>query len=110
VTFVQTDLLRILEHTLPARFGGTSTDYQILEIEGADAITRLLLVISPRIGAVDEDAARRVFLGELGKDGLSTAIWQRLDTVRVERRWPEATRAGKILPFHLLRPSANGPR
>ena len=103
VTFVQTDLLHILEHTLPARFGGTSTDYQILEIEGADGITRLLLVISPRLGAVDEEGARRVLLDELGKDGLSSDIWQRLDTVRVERRWPEATRAGKILPFHLVR-------
>lgn len=103
VTFVQTDLLNILEHTLPARFGGTSTDYQILETEGADGITRLLLVISPRIGAVDEESARRLLLGELGKDGMAADIWQRLNTVRVQRRWPEATRAGKILPFHLVR-------
>jgi hypothetical protein len=106
VTFVQTDLLRVLEHTLPAQFGGTSTDYQILETEGADGITRLLLVISPRIGPVDEEGARRVFLNELGRDGLptdSSALWRRLDTVRVQRRWPEATRAGKILPFHLVR-------
>jgi hypothetical protein len=110
VTFVQTDLLRILEHTLPARFGGTSTDYQILEVEGSDAITRLLLVISPRIGAIDEEHARRVFLDELGQDGLSAAIWQRLDTVQVRRQWPEPTRAGKILPFHLLRATGSGPR
>jgi hypothetical protein len=103
VTFVQTDLLEILEHTLPARFGGTSTDYQLLEIEGADGITRLLLVISPRIGAIDEEGARRVLLDGLGKNGLSADIWQRLDTVQVQRRWPEATRAGKILPFHLIR-------
>jgi len=103
VTFVQTDLLHILEHILPARFGGTSTDYQMLEVEGADGITHLLLVISPRIGPVDEESARRLLLGELGKDGLSAEIWQRLDTVQVQRRWPEATRAGKILPFHLVR-------
>ena len=103
VTFVQTDLLHILEQTLPARFGGTSTDYQILETEGADGITHLLLVISPRIGPVDEERARGVLLDELGKDGLSAAIWRRLDTVRVSRQWPEPTRAGKILPFHLVR-------
>src|SRR3990170_1794038 len=44
MTFVQTDLLRLLEEVLPARFGGTSTDYQVLELEDEQGILRLLLI------------------------------------------------------------------
>ena len=43
MTFVQTDLLRVLEDVLPARFGGTGTDYQVLE-EEEDGILRLILI------------------------------------------------------------------
>jgi len=107
MTFVQTDLLRVLEEVLPGRFGGTSADYQVLEEEGDHGILRLLLIVSPKIGPVDADRVRHAFLEELGRDGgfvrLSAQVWQRAGTVQVKRQWPVATKAGKVLPFHVIK-------
>jgi hypothetical protein len=106
MTFVQTDLLRVLEEVLPARFGGSGSDYQIIE-EERDGILGLSLVISPRVGAVDEAQAAGVFLQELGREGglegMGAEVWRRANTVTVQRRWPLATKAGKILPFQIER-------
>jgi hypothetical protein len=108
MTFVQTDLLRVLEEVLPVRFGGTAADYQVVE-EEEQGILRLFLIISPRVEALDENGARRVFLEELEKEGgfatVGARIWQRADTVSVRRQWPLATKAGKILPFQLVKRS-----
>jgi len=107
MTFVQTDLLRILEDVLPIRYGGTATDYQVLEEEGTDGILRLLLIVSPKVGAIDEGTVCHTFLEELGRNGgyapLAAGIWRRAETVQVRRQWPVATKAGKILPFHLVK-------
>ncbi|MBI3998790.1 MAG: hypothetical protein HY355_07120 [Armatimonadetes bacterium] len=106
MTFVQTDLLRVLEEVLPARFGGTAADYQVLE-EEENGILRLSLIISPRVGAVDEQVARDAFLEALEQNGgferLAAGVWRRAETVVVRRQWPAATKAGKILPFQLAR-------
>jgi hypothetical protein len=107
MTFVQTDLLRVLEEVLPAHFGGTSADYQVLEEEGEHGILRLLLIVSPKIGPVDANRIRHTFLEELGRDGgfarLSAEVWRRAGTVQVKRQWPVPTKAGKILPFHIIK-------
>jgi hypothetical protein len=107
MTFVQTDLLRVLEEVLPAQFGGTSADFQVLEEEGEHGILRLSLIVSPKIGPVDAERVRQAFLEELGRDGgfarLSAQVWQRAGTVQVKRQWPVATKAGKILPFHVVK-------
>ncbi|MDR7418066.1 MAG: hypothetical protein QN178_04050 [Armatimonadota bacterium] len=104
MTFVQTDLLRVLEEVLPARFGGTGADYQVLE-EEENGILKLSLIISPRLGEIDEDRARETFLEELGQEGglekMGAEFWRRARTVSVRRQWPKSTRAGKILPFQL---------
>jgi hypothetical protein len=104
---VQTDLLRVLEEVLPAHFGGTSADYQVLEEEGEHGILRLLLIVSPKIGPVDANRIRHTFLEELGRDGgfarLSAEVWRRAGTVQVKRQWPVPTKAGKILPFHIIK-------
>ena len=57
-TFVHTDLLRVLEEVLPARFGGAGDDYQVVETEQAEGILRLELAVSPRVGAVDPEQDR----------------------------------------------------
>ena len=66
----------------------------------------MTLIASPLIGALDEDALRRTFLDELGKDGWSERLmagaWERADAVVVRRVHPLPTKAGKILPFHLV--------
>jgi hypothetical protein len=106
MTFVQTDLLRVLEEVLPSRFGGTGADYQVLERE-EHGISRLSLIISPRLGDLDVDRARDIFLEELGRGGglerMSAEFWRRANTVTVEREWPKATGAGKILPFQIAK-------
>jgi hypothetical protein len=107
MAFVQTDLAPILEQALPTRFGGTAADYQLVEEEGEHGIPRLLLLVSPEVGPIDHEQVRESFLEQLGgQDGLdrlSAATWQRAGTVEVRRERPLATRAGKILPFHLVR-------
>src|SRR5262249_44513834 len=40
MTFLDTDVIRVLEEVLPARFGGGPTDYQLVEEDGADGQPR----------------------------------------------------------------------
>ena len=107
MTFVRSNLTQIVESVLPARFGGTAIDYQVLEEERLGGLPRLVLRVSPTVGAVDEDAVRAAFLGALAQEGAleryMVAFWTRANTIKVERALPLVTPAGKILPFHLLR-------
>jgi len=107
MSFVQTDLLHILEKILPAAFGGTSADYQVLEEEREDGILQLSLIVSPGVGTVDEAEVCRVFLEALEEEGgfsrVGAGIWRRAETVKVKREWPMATQVGKILPFHITK-------
>jgi hypothetical protein len=105
LTFVGTDLVKVIEDILPARFGGAPTDYQLVEAEDASGFTRLFLVISPTLGEVDESAARETLLDALATKGpagrLSSAFWRNSDTIRIRRAYPAVTSVGKILPFHV---------
>jgi hypothetical protein len=109
MTFSGTDVIRILEQILPARFGGLPTDYQLVEQEDATGHPRVRLLVNPRVGP-DVDIARvaEVFLSALG-DGLVTnrlmeQMWRESNLLTVERQVPYSTRSGKVLHFHLLRP------
>jgi hypothetical protein len=106
--FVGSDLLRLLEEVLPARFGGTATDYQLVEDEGADGLARVSLVVSPRVGAIDEGRLVATALEGLGAAAGGAAvemagIWRAARTLGVVRREPYTTSAAKILPLHLAR-------
>lgn len=105
MTFAQTNLLRVLEEVLPSRFGGAPTDYQVLEAE-EQGIARLFLLVSPRIGALSAAAVRDVFFESLRREGgaaqTSVDTWRRAGAVEVRREEPRRTRAGKILPLHLV--------
>ncbi|MEW6752094.1 MAG: hypothetical protein AB1505_14105 [Candidatus Latescibacterota bacterium] len=111
VTFVDTDLVDILENALPARFGGQSTDFQLLEEEDQRGLTRLKLLVSPRLGQVDESEVASTFV-ELLKAGREareswadsgSQMWSQARTIRVQRDFPVPTRSGKILPFDVAR-------
>jgi hypothetical protein len=69
----------------------------------------LLLLVSPRLDGVDDDQIRQAFLEELsrgsGPHRQGVRMWQRAGTVEVKREYPVATKAGKILPFHLAQQS-----
>jgi phenylacetate-coenzyme A ligase PaaK-like adenylate-forming protein len=104
VTVLGTDFLRILEEVLPREFGGRSIDYQLLEAEDADHLTRLYLVVSPAVGPIDEARMQARFMEELRDPrrdrSLMPPLWRQAETLRVVRRDPVPTARGKLLPFH----------
>ena len=109
VTFIDTDLVRIIEKELPEAFGGRSTDYQLVEEEDAGGINHLHLLVSPRVGDVNEQAIVEKFMVLLrrGEDSPESwaqsgvEMWRQSGMVRVKRGDPVTTRSGKILPFFL---------
>ena len=105
MTFVGTDILRIIEEVLPAQFGGASTDYQMVEEEDERGYTSLSLSVSPEVGAIDEDELIKTVLTELSKGNdtqrMMTQIWSQARMLRVKRQRPPITAAGKLLPLHI---------
>lgn len=111
VTFVRSNVLPIIEEVLPARFGGTAVDYQLCEEEGPDSTTRMVLRVSPSVGDVDEAALKATLLEHLAVGGLvdrhHAELLRLAGSVAVERRPPQPTPAGKVLPLQLLRQRAS---
>jgi hypothetical protein len=104
VSVARSAIVRVIEHELPSRFGGSSVDYQLVERHDANALTRLILSIDPSVGQVDEALVREQLLGFLRGgdivDRYSASLWERADSIVVERARPRATAAGKVLPFY----------
>jgi hypothetical protein len=98
------EVVTLLEQTLPDRFGGAATDYQLVE-EVDEVLPTLSLVVSPRVGPVDEPGLLEVVLAALARRGPGgqdvSDIWRRAGTLRVVRAEPRSTPAGKILPVHV---------
>ncbi len=111
MTFLDTDVIRILEEVLPTRFGGGIMDYQLVEEDGPGGHPRLRLLVHPRVGAVDPDRVVDAFLVAVGNgaaaERLMGAVWRDAGFLRVERRAPIATSGGKILHLHAPRPSGS---
>ncbi|MGH7892024.1 MAG: hypothetical protein ACREN0_07120, partial [Thermodesulfobacteriota bacterium] len=109
VTFLGTELLRLIEEVLPKRFGGHPTDYQLAE-EEEGGIPKVDIVVSPRVGVVDENAVVTAMLQALraypGGDVMSEQ-WEQGRTLRVVRREPYTTASAKILPLHILKTNVN---
>ena len=108
MTFLDTDLIRVLEEVLPARFGGAPTDYQLVEEEAAEGQPRVRLLVHPRIGAVDAPALIETFLsaigGGTGSEHVMALLWRDSKFLRVERRAPLAGPSGKIQHLHAEKP------
>jgi len=105
VTFIGTEIIPVLEEVLPARFGGTPTDYQLAEIEQADGEPIVELIVHPRLGKLDESAIAEQFMESLGQGSPAVNIafdrWRDAGTLRVVRREPRMTKAGKINYLHV---------
>jgi len=98
------DLLRILEEMLPARFGGSPVDYQLVEREGPHQ-TEIELRVHPRIPGLSEQLVRDFFLGQiraLWGGSLTRREWTHTAGFRVVFAEPLTTLTGKVLPLHLL--------
>jgi len=104
MSFVGSDLIRIFEEILPHEFGGSSIDYQLLEEESTNGLTRLSILVSPQIGKVNEKDLVERFLTEIGKEkqGVCAEIWSQGNTIQVRRAHPIPTKRGKIFPFYIM--------
>ncbi len=105
VTLVGSEMVQVIEEVLPARFGGSPLDYQLMEEEDEHGFTRLTLLISPRVQLADETAAQNVVLEALLKHNVAANVarttWQEAGTLRVQRREPVWTKRGKLLPLYV---------
>ncbi|HWO41511.1 MAG TPA: hypothetical protein VNO43_06875 [Candidatus Eisenbacteria bacterium] len=106
MTFFAGDLARIVEEVLPSKFGGSPLDYQAIEEEGRNGLSHLAILVSPRLGEIDEFSLVNTVLMELksaqGSSGrMMAAIWEEAGTVRVRRQDPHPTKGGKVFPFQV---------
>jgi hypothetical protein len=105
VTLVGNQMVQILESVLPARFGGSPLDYQLLEEEDENHLTRLFLIVSPRVEIRDEQTVIDVLHDALDKTsaaaGLASAVWRQAGSIRVRRVEPVWTSRGKLMPLHI---------
>ena len=120
VTLVGSEMVRILEEVLPAHFGGSPLDYQLLEEEDKTGLTRLHLLIAPTVEIRDEQAVIATVFAALHQSSVGAdsarAIWRQAQILRIQRRHPIWTSRGKLMPLHLASGSksrlseANQPR
>ena len=106
MTFHDADVIRILEEVLPGRFGGSPTDYQLVEGESDDGHSLVALRVHPKIGNVDSGDVRETFLSALGATSganrVMSEVWRGAGFPEVERTAPHVTFTGKVLHFHRL--------
>jgi hypothetical protein len=107
VTLIGSEMIRILEEVLPARFGGTPMDYQLLEEEDEQHLTRLFLLVSPRVDITDEqrvvETVHDALRNSSAAAGVASVMWKQGETIRVRRAEPVWTARGKLMPLHLER-------
>jgi hypothetical protein len=111
MTFLDIDVIQVLERALPARFGGGPADYQLVEEEDGDGRPSLRLLVHPAVGPLDSNAVADAFLAAVGAgSGAYRAMelqWRQSGLLRVERRAPISTASGKIQHLHQVRPSTS---
>jgi len=107
MTYVVDSLARLAEDILPARFGGTAGDYQFLEEEEEEGLTRLVVLVRPGIEA-EEDLLRETVLEALREAAPivtpMTDLLERASAITVRREHPRMTPSGKILPLRIRKP------
>jgi hypothetical protein len=104
MTIINSDFVRILEEVLPAKYGGSAADYQLLEEEDNEGRTHLNLIISPGVGTLDNDAVLETILNELrrvsGGGRLAAGIWGQEKTLAIKRMSP-ISNSGKVMTLQL---------
>jgi hypothetical protein len=112
MSFLDADVIPVLEEVLPARFGGGPADYQLVEAEGEGGEPCLRLLVSPRVGDVELHAVAEAFLAAMsfgsGVERVMGLMWRQARLLRVERRSPLAAASGKILHLHVADGSRPG--
>lgn len=105
VTLVGSEMVHILEEVLPARFGGGPFDFQLLEEEDEHGLSRLSLLVSPRLSIDHEDLIVSTVLEALGRSSpsgdIARAFWKQTGTFQVKRVEPVWTGRGKFLSIRV---------
>ena len=105
VTLVGSEMVRILEEDLPARFGGGPLDYQLLEEEDDDGFTRLSLLVHPRLDIGDNsrvvDHLLKCMKMSSAMADSASVYWKQAHAVRVRRDAPVWTGRGKLMTLHV---------
>jgi hypothetical protein len=108
VTLVGGDMLHVLDEVLPACYGGSPLDYQLLEEEDQQGFTRLSLLVSPRIQLENESQVIETVLEALKRRGAgpqAIELWKQAETLRIRRQEPILTSRGKFAPLHRIKSS-----
>lgn len=100
MTFLDVDVARVLEETMPAAFGGRAGDWQLVErMDGPRAVPEVSLVVGPAVGPLDESRVAASFLeaigGGEGGERIMARQWRGTGMLRVVREEPRRTATGK---------------
>ena len=105
MTFLDTDVIRVLEDVLPACFGGGPTDYQLVEEQDPSGRARVRLLVHPAVGPFDPAAVADAFLAAIGGgSGVERVMeleWRRAGILDVCREAPRLAPSGKIAHLHV---------
>lgn len=105
VSVLGIDILNIIEKVLPAKFGGSPLDYQLVEEEDEQGFTDISLVISPGIHIDDEAEVASTLLEAMNREGsgagAASETWAQSGNLRIRRMQPALTARGKLLPLYV---------
>lgn len=106
ITFLDVDVIRVLEDVLPGRFGGRAMHYQLVEDATAGPTPSVRLHVHPDVGPLDEVAVADTLLEAIGGgdsgERLMELQWRGSGALTVVREAPLATGSGKIHHLHSL--------
>jgi hypothetical protein len=107
LTFDGAHVADVIERVLPARFGGSTCDYQLISRMEGGGVGRYLLAVAPSVGEVDPDAVRAALLEALSAgsptSGILVDFLRGAGQLRVVRRRPVTIATGKSLPVLVQR-------
>ena len=104
MNYFSTDIVELLENTIPSEFGGASGDYQLIEEEDNSGQTRLTLLVYPNVAEINREKLLLRLRQNLAQGSRNNRFmsktWQNAGTFRIRREAPHASARGKILPLH----------
>lgn len=111
MNFTAAQIGQLLEEAIPARLGGSGSDYQlVIEAGGRDGIG---LVVGPGAAALSDERIAELALAEIAAVGepqrMMAEHWRQAGSLRVLRRAPFSTASGKVPQLHLLRRDSGQP-
>jgi hypothetical protein len=101
--FLGEDVIQLVEEELPRRLGGSATDYQLVE-QNENGLSKIAVVVSPRVGDLDDARVVEAVMSFLRSHGHPhmADVWTESTTLRVVRREPYATSDAKLPIVHVL--------